>query len=171
MTTPEIRRRVRPDLAARNRARATHGDTTEAVGYTSEYTAWQSMRRRCGPAANDHERPRYFGRGIRVCDRWLVSFENFLADMGRKPTPRHTLERVNNDGNYEPGNCRWATPREQARNRTSNRLVSAMGLTLTVAEWAERTGLSRALIRYRLEAGWDLHEALTSTPDKTRRRR
>lgn len=93
----------------------THGDTR--VERTTEYRSWDAMKQRClNP--NDQKYPRYGGRGITICDRWLNSFESFLADMGRKPSPIHTIDRYpENDGNYEPGNCRWATPHQQADNR------------------------------------------------------
>jgi hypothetical protein len=85
---------------------------------TIEHRAWARIRRRCN-SPTYHNYPDYGGRGIKVCERW-DSFENFLADMGPKPTPKHTIERVNNDGNYEPSNCKWATQLEQNRNRRGN---------------------------------------------------
>jgi hypothetical protein len=88
-----------------------HGGTR-----SREFNTWKGMQRRCylQSAAGFKN---YGGRGIAVCDRWLHSFENFLADMGCKPSPKHSIDRINNDGNYEPGNCRWATAKEQRQNR------------------------------------------------------
>ena len=82
---------------------------------SSEYRTWYAMKQRCTNPNVEHY-DRYGGRGITVCERWANSFCNFLADMGLKPSRRHSIDRVNNDGNYEPGNCRWATQKEQANN-------------------------------------------------------
>lgn len=106
------------------RAHATkHGEVING-SRSPEYLAWQSMRSRCRNP-NNKRFQEYGGRGIAICERWEI-FENFLADMGRKPSPRHSLDRYpNNDGNYEPGNCRWATATEQNRNRRKFRPRSA----------------------------------------------
>jgi hypothetical protein len=93
------------------RSESQHGPLMQ----TSEYQTWASMLARCGNPKDKFWR-RYGGRGIHVCERWR-RFDHFFADMGRKPSPRHSIDRVNNDGNYEPGNCRWATSSEQLRNR------------------------------------------------------
>jgi len=89
----------------------------------------------------NHRYAWYGGRGIRVCDRWRTSFEAFLADVGPRPTPRHSLDRIDNDGDYEPGNVRWATSFEQSRNRRNVKLYTHDGETLTLSEWADRVGL------------------------------
>lgn len=91
--------------------------TTHGMHNTPEYFRWMSMKLRCY-CKTHFAYHRYGGRGITVCDRWLHSFENFIADIGERPSTKHSLDRVNNDGNYEPNNVRWATAKEQANNRT-----------------------------------------------------
>jgi hypothetical protein len=93
----------------------THGDGAKPHR-APEYVCWTGMKQRCLNPNHDSY-PRYGGRGISVCERWLDSYETFLEDMGRKPTPAHSIDRKENDGNYEPGNCRWATGVEQQANR------------------------------------------------------
>jgi hypothetical protein len=86
----------------------------------------------------------YGGRGIAVCERWRTSFEDFLADMGRKPTPSHTIDRIDSEGHYDPTNCRWATATEQARNRSCTKMVDFEGARIPLAEACERLGISYA---------------------------
>lgn len=123
-------------------------------GHTSstEYRTWRGMQTRCYNK-NDHSYPPYGGRGIKICDRWRNSFENFLADMGLKPTPQHTIERNDNDKDYSPENCRWATYVEQANNRRSTRLLTLRGETLSAATWATRMGITRAQMYGSLSRG------------------
>lgn len=125
-----------------------------------EYRAWKAMKQRCGNP-NNHKFNIYGARGIRVCERWRDSFETFLADMGQRPHGT-SIDRIDNDGNYEPANCRWATPRQQMRNRSNTRLITYDGRTLSLAEWARATGLTEAGIRIRIDRrGWSVAEALT----------
>lgn len=102
---------------------------------------------------------RYGGRGIKVCERWLSSFEAFLQDMGEKPEGL-TLERRDVDGNYKPNNCCWATWKTQHGNKSTNRRITFNGVAKNIKEWAEELGTSYAAIAYRLNAGWAVEEAL-----------
>lgn len=127
---------------------------------TPEWTSWHSMIQRCGDK-NCRAYPYYGGRGIKVCERWIV-FQNFLADMGTKPTPQHTLDRYpNNNGNYEPSNCRWATRKEQQNNRRVNTLLEHRGEIHTAAEWASILNLDYSTLISRLQCGWTVENALT----------
>jgi len=131
---------------------------------TPEWICWQGMLARCGnPKAKGYAR--YGGRGIRVCERWL-SFEAFLADMGEKPSPAHSIGRIDNDKGYEPGNCRWETAEEQARNRRGMRMIAWRGETLCLTAWAERTGIAVCRIWRRIESGWPLDRALAEKPTR-----
>lgn len=121
------------------------------------FTIWHHMMERCFNLKVKHF-SRYGGRGITVCDRWRT-FENFLADMGQPPNGL-TIERKNNNGNYEPGNCRWATYKEQARNTSRNRVETVRGVTAPLSELCERFGTNYSLVSQRLNAsGWDIDRA------------
>ncbi len=159
----------------------THGARSHIEGdrrvrhVTPEYTAWQNMRARCYRSTLK-EYPHYGGRGIRVCARWLHSFENFLADMGTRPSPGHTLDRKNTNSNYSPRNCRWATRLEQTRNRRPfsqappphTRTFALDGVVDTLTGWASRAGIPRTSLKRRLQRGWDFRTAVT-TPQLRRK--
>lgn len=139
------------------------GRTTHGMSYTPEHVAWLSMRSRCY-RTTDRRYKDYGGRGIRVCGRWLESFQNFFADVGLRPSPKHSIDRIDVNGNYEPGNVRWATAEEQQRNRTDSRLLTAHGETFCMSEWAERLGVPCATIGGRLDRGWSVERAVTEPP-------
>lgn len=126
---------------------------------TIEHQTWRSMKDRCYNS-NCAVYKYYGGRGIRVCACWRKSFLNFLEDMGPRPKGM-TLERKNNDGHYEPSNCKWATRREQQRNSRQNHVLVFNGKKQCLATWAEEIGLSRQALRSRLISGWSVKRALT----------
>lgn len=132
---------------ATSEAKRTHGRTG-----TYEYRTWLAMKKRCLDA-NDSGYYKYGARGITVCERWLLSFEAFFEDMGEKPSKIHSIDRINNGGNYEPGNCRWATPKEQARNRRSTRMYTYNGETLCLTDWCVRLGLNKKTVMTRIHQG------------------
>lgn len=140
--------------------RASEAHRTHGLTNTPEYRSWASMKSRClNPRDPFFER--YGGRGITICDRWCDSFEAFLADMGPRPSRRYTLERMENDGRYEPRNCRWATPKEQASNTSVAHKLEHAGEVLTMAEASRRSGLARATIRKRMAGGATIEEAMS----------
>lgn len=136
------------------RFKATHG-----LAGTRVLKAWQGMIDRCTKRSRD-DWHLYGGRGIVVCDRWLASPRNFLEDMGHPP-PGMSLDRIDNSGNYERENCRWATPKEQARNTRQVRLLTHAGETRPMAEWAEKLGIKNSTLHARLKAGWPVSRAVT----------
>lgn len=126
----------------------------------SEYVIWNAMRSRChNPKSPTFER--YGARGIVVCDRWREDFLAFLEDMGRRPSPDHSLDRVDNDGNYEPSNCKWSTRSEQARNRRSSRFLELDGVKKTCADWADEYRIAAGTLHNRLKLGWSVRDAIT----------
>ena len=126
---------------------------------TPTYVSWASMKTRCtNPKSPDY--PRYGGRGIKVCDRWLHSFENFLLDLGERPHLKFTLERKQNNKGYEPGNCYWASPKEQANNRSSNVTFLFNNEILNIAQIAEVAGIRRDMLSRLLRKGYSLEEAV-----------
>lgn len=133
-----------------------HGDV-----YSPTYGAWASMKSRCNnPSQNDFNL--YKGRGITVCERWN-DYRNFLEDMGHKPAGT-SIDRIDNNKGYFPENCRWATAKQQARNKRNNRFILLNGDNKTVAEWSEITGLNYGTIISRLRLGWSSDQVLLTKP-------
>lgn len=135
-----------------------HGETVGGTR-TPEYRAWKQMRRRC----SDPRAPRwsrYGGRGIRVCKQWDENFEAFLAHVGRKPSPQHTIDRIDSDGDYAPGNCRWATSEEQNFSRNYTWKVLVDGVLMSVPKAAASRGLKYHTVRARLQRGLSIEAAL-----------
>lgn len=129
------------------------------MGRSSEYRIWGLIKDRC---FNDRgESYAYYGaRGITMCERWRNDFSAFYADMGPRPSPKHQVDRIDNNGNYEPGNCRWAVGLVQANNKRNNVNVTAFGKTQTVAQWSRETGISDKVIYKRLVRGWSPERAV-----------
>lgn len=147
------------DIGVRSK---THGHATNK-GISPTYHSWAGMKARCTNPNNTHFQ--YYGAmGISVCERWM-KFENFLSDMGEKP-PGKSIDRVDPSGDYTPQNCRWADGKSQANNKNNSRLITALGQTLTLQQWAEKLGVTHGTIIFRIDkAGWPLEKALT-TPSR-----
>lgn len=144
----------RKKLVARN---GTHGLTSHPL-----YQRWSGMIARCEDP-NNSGYPNYGGRGIRVCESWRKSFKAFLDNMGEPPTPKHTLDRIDNDGDYEPNNCRWVTGKQNSRNTRKNRLIEFRGETLALVEWGERLGIAPKTLHARIMVfGWGIEKAFTT---------
>jgi len=142
------------------RVNTKHGNSTRINGVTSEYKSWCGMKERCYNK-NNSSYPDWGGRGIIVCDRWLNSFENFLLDMGNKPSNKHSLDRVDNSGNYEPLNCRWAVKKQQQNNTRYNKMITYNGKTQSLAMWCDELNLKYGTIQVRMWNGWTAEEAFT----------
>lgn len=140
----------------------THGQN---YGNSMTYRIWQGMKQRC-VNKNNPDYDNYGGRGIYVCERWMNSFECFVADMGECPSRKHSIDRRDNEGPYCMSNCRWATKVEQDRNKRTNHLITWQGETLCLTAWAERLSMSPATLWCRISK-WTLEQAMT-TPVKKR---
>lgn len=132
---------------------------THGMKADDRYTTWRGMKERCRNPRN-HKWADYGGRGITICDRWR-DFAAFCADMGERPAG-HGIERIDNAKGYEPGNCRWATQKDQCRNKRNNVRIAHDGQEHCVAEWADRLGIRRGLIYARLRRGWPVDRALNT---------
>lgn len=127
--------------------------------FTRVYRIWVGMKNRCQNPRSRHY-TNYGARGVRVCERWQ-RFENFLADMG-DPAPSMTIDRINNEGDYEPTNCRWATYDEQACNKRNNCLLESDGEILPLTIWARRLNIHRTTLRRRINKGWTMEKVVSS---------
>ena len=133
-----------------------HGGT-----YSPEYRVWSGIKNRCyNPKESNYKW--YGAKGITMSDEWKNSFAAFIRDMGKRPSPKHQIDRRDFRGHYCKENCRWLLPVGQARNRSTNRLITFHGATRCLQEWSEVTGIKPLTIRYRLEQGWPIEKALTS---------
>lgn len=144
-------------------------NTTHGMRRMPEYNAWRSMKSRCYKKTNSAYH-NYGGRGIEVCERWRESFENFISDMGRRPSAFHSIDRINNNGNYEPGNCHWSTGVAQGNNKRNNRRLEVDGRNMTIAEWARERSIPYITLIQRVSRyGWSAQQALGFEPPPSRK--
>lgn len=140
---------------------------THNLSKLPEYDIWSGIKSRCYcQTATGFQN--YGGRGISMCQRWRESFPAFLEDVGRRPSPKHSLDRIDNNGDYEPGNCEWVSHKHQANNKRTNVRLRLGDQEKTQKQWEEHLGLGHGTLRHRLRSGWTLSQALT-TPPKARR--
>lgn len=164
--TPQRKRGYRITPISESERKATkarmtiHGDCSNGK-ISAENKIWQGIVKRC---ENRHEKswPLYGGRGIKICSSWRNSYAQFLKDMGRRPSENHSIDRINNDGNYEPNNCRWATQKEQNNNTRVNHKVNFRGIILNITQVARLLGMSRWVLLWRLKT-WGEGEKTFST--------
>lgn len=142
----------------------THGDCSG--GKTKEYHIWRGMIDRCYNP-NNKKFANYGGRGIRVCDEWRNDYSAFIRDMGRSHGDCKTIERKDYDGDYAPGNCKWASWKEQQNNRNNNHILTFEGQELNITQWAEKLGLKPATLHQRIHRGWTTDEAILGYRTKT----
>ena len=149
---------------ANRRIRTTHG-----MRQSRQYSIWTGLKNRCNNPSNGSYK-NYGGRGIKVCDRWLNSFENFWEDMESGYKDHLTIERINNNGNYEPSNCKWIPKEEQSNNRRDNDWITFNGETKTLSRWARSLGWDQSFLRGRIyRNGWSIKRALTTPKRKIRK--
>lgn len=146
---------------------ATASSTTHGMSHLPEYSTWKSIRRRCLVETSKDYKD-YGGRGIKICDTWIESFENFYADMGPRPSPNHSIDRENNNGNYEPGNCRWTTAEEQALNKRTTRYVIYHGESIPMVQLARTHGINYSRLKYLLNKGYSAEDAVATIINEKR---
>lgn len=132
----------------------THGEANNS----KEYRTWLAIKRRCLDK-NDNRYNDYGGRGIQICEEWAYSYQNFLLGVGRAPSKEHSIDRIDVNGHYEPGNCRWATRIEQQNNMRSNRIITHDGESKTLAQWCRHLGLRYGTVSTRIKRGWEIKRA------------
>lgn len=139
--------------------------TKHGMASTPIYKRWHAMKERCSDKAKGKTRKTYYERGIRVCERWS-RFDNFIADMGMPPNASASIDRIDNDGDYTPSNCRWATRKQQANNTSANRIIEFNGESRTISEWALVIGIKPNTLQYRIKRGIPLNRALVAEMPK-----
>jgi len=154
----------------KQREAAAAGNRTHGRSHTVEYELYCAMLTRCRRKSGISY-PNYGGRGIKVADRWIGEhgFENWIADVGERPSPEHSLERIDNNGNYEPGNVKWATKKEQMRNTRRNHMITLDDVTQCITAWAETLNVKAAAIHYLIKKGFPDTEALRMLIKKTQK--
>lgn len=161
--TPTNKARVTVCGVCESRRNTRHGhNRRKGTGQTAEYRSWSGMKRRCtNPRGNSYQR--YGARGVKVCERWRGDngYANFYEDMGPRPTPQHSIDRIDNDGDYTPENCRWATVEEQSNNRSTNAYHVIDGERLTRIQISRRYNIPHSTLFSRLESGMSIEEAIT----------
>jgi len=145
----------------------THNRTTHGMSGTPEHRTWCRIKHRCYNK-NYEGYENYGGRGIKMCDRWVDSFENFYKDMGQRPLDKTSIDRKDNDGDYTPDNCRWSTAKEQNRNRSNARFITMRGTTKLLAEWCDESSVPYTLAQQRLGKGWEAERAIFTPPFKSK---
>jgi hypothetical protein len=150
---------LRKEMCRANQPNRKHG-----MANSAEYKTWQRIKDRCRNR-NSPDFKSYGAKGVNVCQRWLDSFEVFYEDLGPKPSNKHSIDRYpDKNGPYSPDNCRWATIKEQARNKNSNKILVLNGKSRCIAEWSEITGIRREIIESRSRRGWSDKRTLTTPP-------
>ena len=145
------------ELARKRKARLTHGRSD-----SFEYQVWLRMKQRCYNTNNPNYK-NYGGRGIRICKRWRNSFTSFLADMGSRPSSSYSIERIDNNKGYCKDNCKWATRREQNRNKRNVILFEYKGERKCLTEWSEIRGIKYRILRERIDSNWSIEKALETS--------
>ncbi len=147
-------------MKKRWQAMTIHGESRRR-GRTKEWYVWSGMVNRCHNPASGKVYKKYGEKGIKVCDKWRKSYKFFLEDMGRIPTLKHTIERIDNNKGYSPENCKWATRREQANNRSNNHIITFKGKAFSAMEWSRLIGINSLTLIARINRGWTPEKTLT----------